>query len=258
LGLEYGQDGWGGLFGLLAGCFFCGFCLGGLVGLCLVELVEEATPAAGFVGNAVLWFFVEGDGGDEAEVGVVDDLVDGGNFGFGGDVAGAAGVAGWLGARLAGSEGDGGDLHGVEEESSAAGVEVAEGDAEDDLVDGGLDGALVLDVREDEGGGAAGVVDGLGLQAVAVTVWGGAARGVVVVAEGFVLAAGARAGAEAGALAAVAADEDVAALLARVFGLDGGDVVAHVWGSPPACLCKVFKGRGLGGDFGFPGPFSSG
>jgi len=61
------------------------------------------------------------------------------------------------------AEGYGGDLHGVEEEAGAAVVEVAEGDAEDDLVDGELDGAGVLDVGEDEGDGAAGVVDGVSL-----------------------------------------------------------------------------------------------
>jgi hypothetical protein len=106
---------------------------------------------------------VEVDGGDETEVGVVEDVADGGDLGFWCYVTAAAGVTGgWLLGCGGRSEGYGGDLHGVEEEAGAAVVEVAEGDAEDDLVDGELDGAGVFDVGEDEGDGAAGVVDGVG------------------------------------------------------------------------------------------------
>jgi len=63
-----------------------------------------------------------------------------------------------------------------------------------------------------------------------------AAGGVVVVAEGLVLAF--RGGAEAGALAAVAGDEDVAALLAGLFGLAVLVVLGlrgHVCVPPPGC-----------------------
>ena len=78
-----------------------------------------------------------------------------------------------------------------------------------------------------------------------------AAGGVVVVAEGLVLAFGG--GAEAGALAAVAGDEDVAALLAGLFGLAVLVVLGlrgHVCAPPPGVLiCKVLLRKELGGDF---------
>ncbi|HEX3374120.1 MAG TPA: hypothetical protein VHS13_07925 [Edaphobacter sp.] len=88
-----------------------------------------------------------------------------------------------------------GDLEAVEEESGAAGVDVVGGDALEDLADRALDGGAVFGQGEFEGRatGSAGVGCGF-------------AGGVVVVAE--VLAA------EAGAAAAVAVGEDVAALVA--------------------------------------------
>ncbi len=85
-----------------------------------------------------------------------------------------------------------GDLQAVEEESCSLGVEVVGGDALEDDVDGGLDGAAVFGQGEVEGGFFAEALAGSGL-----------AGGVVVVAEGF--------SAEADAAAAVAVGADVAA-----------------------------------------------
>jgi hypothetical protein len=96
-----------------------------------------------------------------------------------------------------------GDLESVEEEAGAAGIDFVGGDALEDLTDGVLDGGPVFGQGDFEGGvaGAAGA-----------RVWGGFAGGVVVIAEVF--------SAEAWAAAAVAAGEDVAALVAfGCFGL---------------------------------------
>jgi hypothetical protein len=90
-----------------------------------------------------------------------------------------------------------GDLQAVEEEASAAGVDVVGGDALEDLADGVLDGRAVFGERDFEGGAAG---------AAGVRVLRGSSRGVVVVAEVF--------SAEAWAAAAVAVGEDVAALVA--------------------------------------------
>jgi hypothetical protein len=95
-----------------------------------------------------------------------------------------------------------GDLEAVEEEAGAAGVDVVGGDALQDFTDGGLDGGAVFGQGQMEGGAAA---------AALLRVGDGFSRGVVVVAELFL--------AEAGACAAVAVGEDVAALvLFRCFG----------------------------------------
>ena len=90
-----------------------------------------------------------------------------------------------------------GDLEAVEEEAGALGVDLVAGDAEQDLADGALDGGAVLGQGDVEVGLAATAVAG---------VLDRAARGVVVVAELLV--------AQAGAAAAVAVGEDVAALVA--------------------------------------------
>ncbi len=129
-------------------------------------------------------------GGEGAELRVGGDLFDGEG------VAVAVGFAGQV---------DAGDLEAVEEQAGALGVDLVAGDAEDDLADGALDGSAVFGQGEVE----------LGLAATALGgVVDGAAGGVVVVAELLV--------AEAGAAAAVAVGEDVAALVAFGFLLHGG------------------------------------
>ena len=105
-----------------------------------------------------------------------------------------------------------GDLEAVEEKAGAAGIDLIGGDALEDLADRVLDGRTIVGIGEGEfEGGAAGSA-GVGC---------GFAGGVVVVAE--VLSA------QAGAAAAVAVGEDVAALEALWCvgaGLDDG--VWHV------------------------------
>ena len=89
-----------------------------------------------------------------------------------------------------------GDLESVEEEAGAAGVDFIGGDTLKDLADGVLDGGAVFGEGEVEAGAAALTLLGVG---------DGSSGGVVVVAEVF--------SAEAGAAAAVAVGEDVAALV---------------------------------------------
>ena len=101
-----------------------------------------------------------------------------------------------------------GDLEAVEEEAGAAGVDVIGGDAAQDFSDGVLDGGTVLRERKVEGGAAASPL---------LRVGDGFSGGVVVVAEIF--------SAQAGAAAAVAVGEDVAALV--LFG--GWCGVLHGW-----------------------------
>ena len=122
-----------------------------------------------------------------------------------------------------------GDLEAVEEEAGAAGVDVVRGDALEDLADGGLNGGAVFREREFEAGA---VGSGCGFSC-----------GVVVVAEVFA--------AQAGAAAAVAVGEDVAALVA--FGCVGFcvDGVVH-WSLPRGYFwCKVSGRKGLSLDFPF-------
>jgi hypothetical protein len=140
------------------------------------------------------------------------------------------------GLRL--GEVEAGDLEAVEEEAGAAGVDVVGGDALEDLADGVLDGGLVFRKRDLEGGAAA---------PAGARVLCGFAGGVVVEAELF--------SAEAGAAAAVAVGEDVAALEAfgwfglRCLGL-WRDGVVH-WSPPRGTFwCKVFGRKGLSPDFG--------
>jgi hypothetical protein len=122
--------------------------------------------------------------GEGAELGVFDDLFDG---------------VGGVDGELLGREVEGGDLEAVEEEACAAGIELVGGEAEQDLADGGLDGAAVLGRGEGEGGAAAaGLFGGL------VTLGCGLAGVVVVEAEVLL--------AERGRAAAMAAGEDVTAL----------------------------------------------
>jgi hypothetical protein len=114
-----------------------------------------------------------------------------------------------------------GDLEAVEEEAGAAGVDFVGGDALQDFSDGGLDGGTVFGERQIEGGAAASALFWVGDRA---------AGGVVVVAELFV--------AQAGAAAAVAVGEDVAALEALwCVGAGLDDCVWHV--SPPLGEMRV-------------------
>jgi hypothetical protein len=107
----------------------------------------------------------------------------------------------------------GGDLDAEEEMAGALGVDVVGGYALEDFTQGELDGGAVFELGEGEGGAAA---------AARGEVLHGAARGVVVVAEGLV--------AEAGRGAAMAVGEDVAALHSG-FGLcvwHGGTLLADI------------------------------
>jgi hypothetical protein len=130
-----------------------------------------------------------------------------------------------------------GDLEAVEEETGAAGVDVVGGDALEDFADGGLDGGTVFGKRQVEGGAAASALARLG---------DGLSGGVVVVTEFFVV--------QAGAAAAVAVGEDVAALEALwCFGSGFDDSVLHVsphWVKSVQSLQKkrpepVLSGSGL-------------
>jgi len=119
-----------------------------------------------------------------------------------------------------------GDLEAVKEEAGAAGVELVGGEPVEDLSDGELDGAAVLGKGKGEGGGAL-----LALGHVRHLNHGGGdgsagVGGVVVEAE--VL------GAEAGAAAAVAVGEDVAALEAAGLGGRLGDGDGFVHGGYPS------------------------
>jgi len=103
----------------------------------------------------------------------------------------------------------GGDLEAVEDEAGAVDVELVGGEADEDFVEGGLEGARVGGWGEVEAAaGSAGVGVGDGL-----------AVGVVVVAEGFAT--------EGGGAAAVVVGEEVVA------GGYGGGVGRHGWGPPP-------------------------
>ena len=101
-----------------------------------------------------------------------------------------------------------GDLEAVEEQAGAAGVDVVGGDAAENFADGLLDGGTVFRQRKVEGGAAASTL---------VRIGDGFSGGVVVVAEVF--------SAQAGAAAAMAVGEDVAALV--LFG--GWCGVLHGW-----------------------------
>jgi hypothetical protein len=111
-------------------------------------------------------------------------------FGMGGGFFDEFGLGG-----LGFGEVETGDLEAVEEKAGAAGVDVVGGDALEDLADGVLDGGTVFWKRDLEGGAAA---------PTGARVLCGFPGGVVVEAEVFP--------AEAGAAAAVAVGEDVAAL----------------------------------------------
>jgi hypothetical protein len=169
---------------------------GGFVDLRQIEFVqEELDGALGFVGVEL------GGRGDEAVLGVVDDLGDG------------------LGGLIAGvgfGEVEAGDLEAVEEQAGAAGVDLVGGDAAEDFADGLLDGRAVFGVGEGEAGLAA-LARGRVLD--------GAAGVVVVVAEGF----GALGAADGGAAAAAAVGEEMAALVLGGFG--GQDFGVHLFSS---------------------------
>ncbi len=113
-------------------------------------------------------------------------------MGAGSDPSGA-----WMGHAADSMEVEGGDVEAVEEEAGAFGVEGVGGDAGEDVGDGVLDDVGVLEGREDEDG----------VEGVLAEVLGGAAGGVVEVAEAFA--------AEGGGAAAAAGEVDVAAEVAR-------------------------------------------
>lgn len=125
-----------------------------------------------------------------------------------------------------------GDLKAVEEQAGALVVDVAASEALQDLADRTLDGAAVFERRQLKEGG---------LVAVDAHRLGGETGSVVVVAELFQT--------QAGATAAVAIGEDVAAAVASGW-LSGwlGDVVWHSV-SPLYLSPKVFKRKGLPLDF---------
>jgi len=180
----------------------CGFRFGGAV-----EFFEQAGDEA--VGAGGVWVGEFGEEGDGAVGGVEDGVFDDASL-----------LCGGLGGEP--GEVEGGDLEAVEEEAGAAGVELVGGEAVEDLADGLLDGGAVFGGGEGEGGGlvlALGEVDG-----------GDGLAGVgAEVVEAEVLAG------EAGAAAAVASGEDVAALEAAFGG------VGHDWVPlPPGTFCKVF------------------
>jgi hypothetical protein len=190
-------------------------CFGGLSGFGfffgLGEFFEEAGDGAeGFFFGLEL-----GSWGEWAEGGVEVDLGDG----FGGFV-----LAGFLRALVVIFQGEAGDLEAVEEQAGAAWVEVVGGDALEDFADGELDAGALGEVAgggEGEGGGL------LAAAFAGAEVGGGdgAAGGVVVVTKIFL--------AKAGAGAAAAVGEDVAALEAG-FGVGFGAVVGLRHGWPPS------------------------
>ena len=161
----------------------------------LVEHGDVAEPAFGF-GDL-------GGRGDGAVDGVEGDLF---------DLLRGVVEVGVLACGWGFGEVGAGDLEAVEEESGAAGVDVVGGDAAEDLADGGLDGGAVFGMGEVEGGASAAALAWIGDRA---------AGGVVEVAELLV--------AEAGALAAAAFGEDVAAL---ALGFGGGCGAGHGVGTP--------------------------
>ena len=109
----------------------------------------------------------------------------------------------------------GGDLEAVEDEAGAADVEFVGCEADDDFVDGVVQGGLIGGWGEAEAAaGAAGV--GVG---------DGAAVGVVEVAEGFA--------AEGGGAAAVVVGEEVCAGWDGFGGRFRGRLGGHGWGPPP-------------------------
>ena len=181
-GVEGGDNGGSSVFRLRVfrlpvDCFLV-FCFTGCgldFPVCLVAgpLLHEDLFEAFFLGGGVEL----GDGREDAKTFVLRDLFDG--FGCGREGAG---------------EVSGGDLEAVEEEPGAAGLDVAGGDAEEDLADGCLDGAAVLGEGQGEGAGAGEPGAGRGF-----------AGGVVVVAEVFE--------AERLAAAAMSVGEDVTALV---------------------------------------------
>jgi hypothetical protein len=158
--------------------------------------------------------------GENAEGGVDDDLFHG--LGFGG------GFGQGLGSVFVLREIEAGDLKAVEEEAGAARVDFVGGDALQDLADGGLDGGAVFGEWQVEGGAAAAGPARIGDRA---------ASGVVVVTELFLT--------EAGAGAAAAVSEDVAALI--LFGCFG--CVLHGPSPRGTFLCKVFETEEMSLDF---------
>ena len=204
--------GWIPMFRVGAGGWFLVWSIAGAGGAFAAKVGRDAgvvSSARGarmpWVGSWVMSSTVWAFCGDSAREDRVRRVVGGGFFG----VFGEDGV---------------GDLQAVEEQAGAAGVDVVGGDALEDFADGLEDGGAVVGIgqREVEGGAAA---------AALLRVGDGSSGGVVVVAEVFV--------AEAGAGAAVAVGEDVAALVVLGwFGLGCGvDGVVHVFPPPLGRMC---------------------
>jgi hypothetical protein len=172
---------------------------GGEYGLVLVPFGEELVQHAGGLA-AGFELFDRGLVGEGAEGGVFDDLFNversvlGGGFG----------------------EVEGGDLEAVEQEAGTAGIEVVGGDAFEDLGEGELDAGAVREL------GDAGEGEGAEAGLAGRSVFDGAARGVVEVAEGLV--------AEAGAAAAATVGVDVAALIGVFFRIVSA--IVHEYPSP--------------------------
>jgi hypothetical protein len=144
------------------------------------QAFDEAGDGA--FGSGGAYFGAWGEG---AQLGVGGDLFDDfDGVGFGVAVGGGFG------------EVEAGDLEAIEEEAGAAGIDVVRGDTAENFADGLLDGGTVFGEGKVEGGAAASALLGVG---------DGFSGGVMVVAEVF--------SAQAGAAAAVAVGEDVAALV---------------------------------------------
>jgi hypothetical protein len=172
----------------------------GAVALLVAYPGEEVSDEAGFVlGGGWGWVL---DGGDGAVEWVEDDVDDGG-FVF--EVRGVGFEVGGVGAGLPG-EGGCGDAEAVEEEAGALDLDGLGGDAGEDVVDGEADGGAVLEQGDGEDG----------FLGEDVEVFGRAAGGLVVEAEGLA--------AEGGGAAAAAVDADVAAAEAAGGGGFGGGV----------------------------------
>ena len=190
----------------------------------LCEGLEEPSDGAD---GSIGWVVEVSDGREGAEVGVDGDFFD------------DLGLAGILLAPVAVGFGFGeveaGDLEAVEEEAGAAGIDVVGGDAAENFADGKLNAGTIVGIGQRK------VEDGAAASAL-LRVGDGFSGGVVVVAEVF--------SAQAGAAAAVAVGEDVAALVAFGLVLHG---VAPLW---VLFLCKVFEGKGLSLDLWSRLPFS--
>ncbi len=166
---------------------------------CFAELGEEAAGEAEPFGG----FGHFGLRSQPAEGRVLDDLFD---YGFGGFFPVVTGVGGGGAREVGGCDGEA-----VEKQAGAAGIDLIGGDAAEGVEEGELEGGAIVGVVEGEI--EAGVAGYVRTATALVSGCDGTAGGVVVVTKLFV--------AEAGAGAAVAVGEDVAALVTDFFGVHG-------------------------------------